>query len=511
MTQTFTTKTTRTPFARIDLPTDTTSLPSERLATSAQGKCACYYGTSDGLCGRVSVSGGKKHTADWRTDAGAGANVSAIFFDDRGEDDPAVFGALSNGTIVQLGAIKGNQIETYSALDSASEQSIDGLAVLEDNKYAYVNLGNEVKLVSLAKEKAISTLVPSHQLGVDTVCACLGEKYVLGIGGGSMDVWKVNRRPAAKPVSPAASTPLPLPEAKVRAVGMDRSGSIVGMALDGDGTTKVYLYRLSFKQMKTQCKDESTLLATIDCGAAAVTSLGFAPEGGSVALALESAPGGPNFQVLSFDSETGGQTLALPSTEAAEGDGAQTSGKAKKRKQPEKEQQANGSKDAQQQQQAEPEFIEDDTPLEVRVSQMDIGAKSGANPTQQQPVAVAQAAGANSIKPKQLNADSAVVLLSQALQSNDKELLEQCLQIRQEQVISNTVKQLRSDQVGTLIPLLVDRSVLAESLSPVPVCVATPAPGPYSLTPRFFPFFPLQDQLFQHARHAGGLLDPPCR
>lgn len=272
-----------------------------------------------------------------------------------------------------------------------------------------------------------------------------------------MDVWKVNRRPAAKPVSPAASTPLPLPEAKVRAVGMDRSGSIVGMALDGDGTTKVYLYRLSFKQMKTQCKDESTLLATIDCGAAAVTSLGFAPEGGSVALALESAPGGPNFQVLSFDSETGGQTLALPSTEAAEGDGAQTSGKAKKRKQPEKEQQANGSKDAQQQQQAEPESIEDDTPLEVRVSQMDIGAKSGANPTQQQPVAVAQAAGANSIKPKQLNADSAVVLLSQALQSNDKELLEQCLQIRQEQVISNTVKQLRSDQVGTLIPLLVDR------------------------------------------------------
>ena len=97
----------------------------------------------------------------------------------------------------------------------------------------------------------------------------------------------------------------------------------------------------------------------------------------------------------------------------------------------------------------------DDRPLEVRVSQMAINSKEGSRnagiPVKELDL------GGGQIKRDQLNADSAVVLLSQALQSGDKQLLEQCLQVRQEQVISNTVKQLRSDQVGKLVPLLVER------------------------------------------------------
>ena len=174
---------------------------------------------------------------------------------------------------------------------------------------------------------------------------------------------------------------------------------------------------------------------------------------------------GPSFHSVAFDSDADmHQTISLLSG---------SSKQKKKRKQPDQQTTpekpspaaaaGNGKmKNIQELSMGSPK-AKDSTPLEVRVSQMGITNrdKEGSFPKpgvqrKLQQLDGTVAAGEPS-KGRHLTANSATVLLSQALQSSDKQLLEQCLQVRQEQVISNTIKQLRSDQVGKLVPLLVER------------------------------------------------------
>lgn len=93
------------------------------------------------------------------------------------------------------------------------------------------------------------------------------------------------------------------------------------------------------------------------------------------------------------------------------------------------------------------------TLLEERVAQLGISSNGPSTAIPGQSTSVKE----NKEGSRALTADSLVVLLTQAIQSNDKALLEECLQVRNETVILNTVKSLRSDQVGKLVPLLVER------------------------------------------------------
>mmetsp|Transcript_1373 Transcript_1373/g.3943 ORF Transcript_1373/g.3943 Transcript_1373/m.3943 type:complete len:554 (+) Transcript_1373:167-1828(+) len=410
----------------------------------------CFYGTSGGACGRISISaaGKKKFSLDWKAggDEETSGGVSSISCDSEGT---LLFVARANGTVSRTGAKDGDQAESYSVEEGGD---LVGVRVLSDDKYAYLSSGKEVLLYSFAKEKAIGTLLPSHDSRIVEIATCLDEKVLLGAGAGVVDVWKVNRRPAAKPASSACTINLPS-GSEITACSVHKTEPLVALVTKSKETGHglVYLYSVSMKTAKKGSNDESVLLATLECGSAEVVGSEFCQEGGKCIIALAASEDGEvSFHDVEFDTEESGKVINLGGG-SAEGSPSTNKAGAKKRKQLDAEQPQQNGKDSGEEEEAGPS-PHDSTPLEVRVSQMAINSgKKGAPPAGQNGASRGQAKG------NQLNADSTVVLLSQALQSSDKQLLEQCLQIRQEQVISNTVKQLRSDQVGKLVPLLVER------------------------------------------------------
>ena len=439
----------------------------------SKGDCICYYGTSRGDCGSLSISdGGKAYSKGWHAEAvhEKGNAVRVISGGSNGgEDIFSVAGETGESIeLSQLNAETGESVKAFKeGLDAAAVQ---GIHVLADKNYAFVAAGNGAfHLYSFAKEKSICTLVSSSSSSeedreVAGFAACLNDKFLVGAYAGTsqLDVWKFTRKATTKPQDPSCSIALP-------AIGKKGSSSIescvfhhseplvavVAAATKGrtKKSSKVYLYKLDLKVAASKVKDATTLVATIDCGGASseeVASVQIDAEGNRLLIATETESGQVSFHTVGYDPENESQELSLASKPSSE---KKTK---KKRKQPEtpqgkstdspaadaNPQMANGKKSSEEE--------EDSRSLEARVSQMNINNKlvSGGGDNNN---------NNNSSNNNKLTADSAAVLLSQALQSSDKQLLEQCLNIRQEQVISNTIKQLRSDQVGKLVPLLVER------------------------------------------------------
>ena len=438
------------------------SSPIATFGVCLQGKCLCFFGTSRGSYGCVSVvaqaDGREEHSVDWKSeDTENEEAISSLFCDTEGK---VLFSARTNGTLSQAGANDWSQAKLYSIQEGMGFVSV---SVLQDGKYAYLSSERKVVLHSFAKDKVMSTLVPSHDSIVSEIAPCLGEKFLLGAGGGLIDFWKVNRRPAAKPVPPVCTVKLPPGEAGqvVTCFTHDTKPLLACVfKLAVSGKTLVYFYNLSIKAVKSKCKDESVLLATVDCGKQGILGGTFVGDGETCVFALD---GSENTAIRFHDvtlSDEGGQTIDISADlGAALEDSLTVREEQKKRKKPEEqgvgegEERTNGRSLDEDGGVAKPGPL-DDTPLDVRVLEMALKDKKDARvAVHQTQSSVANRSGNGD----PLNADSAVVLLSQALQSSDKQLLEQCFQLRQEPVISNTVKLLRSDQVGKLLPLLVDR------------------------------------------------------
>ena len=131
-----------------------------------QGKCACFYGTSTGLSGRLSVSAstvrrGKgaslQVSVDWKSEGGEDASVSSLFCDSEGT---ALFTAKERGgaTISRVKAADGMEAKAYAGLEDEAG-AVGQVEVLTDDKWAYLSCGKKVVLYGFAKEKAVSTLV----------------------------------------------------------------------------------------------------------------------------------------------------------------------------------------------------------------------------------------------------------------------------------------------------------------------------------------------------------------
>ena len=417
----------------------------------------CYYGTNKGFHGRLSVSEGN-YSVDWQSSDISKESVSVLSYD---AEETMLFTACRNGELYKVDAEKGSCLKTYKVEGIKGESDIHKILLLQDKKYAFIQAENEIVLYNLEKEKAVCTLAQeeSRLLGI----GCLDEKFLYGAAPSGLNWWKINKRLLKKPVSPNFSLELPSSDSDTTQVDMcsiHKSKPLIAFvtrASQDGGEQFIYLYKLDVATKKKSFSDDSVLLAKVAGGKSnSILSVTFGGESDDCIVAVES-PDGPDFHSISFDKEGEAQALSLPAKgPAEEGEGA---GDGKKRKQPEPEQ---ATKTKAQQKAAERSDkstpaaspVQDSTPLEVRVSQMAINnARKDVAPAPQ-PL---QVAADIDNKRNHLNADSMVVLLSQALQSNDKQLLEQCLQVRQEEVISNTIKQLRSDEVGKLVPLLVER------------------------------------------------------
>jgi hypothetical protein len=448
-----------------------------------KGDCICYYGTSRGDCGSLSISdGGKAYSKGWHTEAvhekGTAVRLISGGSNEEEEDDKEIFSvggeAGESIELSQLNAETGESVKAFKeGLDTAA--LVQGMHVLADKSYAFLAVGKGTfHLYSFVKEKSICTLVSSEEKDdreVAGFASCLNDKFLVGAYAGTsqLDVWKFTRKATTKPQAPSCSIALPAGGKKgsssIESCAFHHSEPLVAVvAAASKGKSKktkkayqVYLYKLDLKVAAGKVKDATTLLATIDCDSSSdeVVSVQIDAEGSRCLIALGGdGDGEGSFRTVSYDPELENQELSLPS---ANGGKKPSSEKKKKRKQPEtpegkatdspanaNPQMTNGKKST--------EEKEDSRSLEARVSQMNINNKliSGG-------AAAAAGERENNSNNNKLTADSAAVLLSQALQSSDKQLLEQCLNVRQEQVISNTIKQLRSDQVGKLVPLLVER------------------------------------------------------
>mmetsp|Transcript_1974 Transcript_1974/g.4487 ORF Transcript_1974/g.4487 Transcript_1974/m.4487 type:complete len:400 (-) Transcript_1974:785-1984(-) len=261
-----------------------------------------------------------------------------------------------------------------------------------------------------------------------------------------MSIFKLTKMAATKPQG-AVSALVAKKGEPLGQVFTHPSEPVLG-AVTQDGQ-KVYIFALSLqtKARGNECTNDSKIVATFEAGGTVgeIFTIAFS-EGHSSGciIGTRSKDGSTSFHAVLVDLEGANETIKLK--------GSAGSKDTKKRKQPESKSRGVTEAKAGAKESNASASAEEGVPLDQRIAKLDLQQNKQQDANNNNKEGSKQEGRISSFR-----ADSLAVLLSQAVQSNDRQLLEECLQVKSEAVVANTVKALRSDQVGKLMPLLVDR------------------------------------------------------